>query len=123
MSRTLWKALGILSLVAGLSLLIQAPDVFVTRPPDKQLEFIIGTAALIGLCIVIAVACWFPQSHPVTLRLIGAIGVAGCIFSIFDSFRHTEIGWLGIISRLGLIFCLWLPGSMYLVIKGKMTGF
>ncbi|MBW4646444.1 MAG: hypothetical protein KME23_26210 [Goleter apudmare HA4340-LM2] len=79
------------------------------------------TSPTVGLCVVIAIACWFPQSHPVTLRLIGVIGIAGCIFSIFDSFRHPEFGWLGIVARLGLIFTLWLPGSIYLLIKGRMS--
>ncbi|AUT03064.1 hypothetical protein CLI64_23125 [Nostoc sp. CENA543] len=121
MSRTFWKVLGVLSLLAGISLLMQSPGVFATRSPDKQLEFIIGTAALVGLCGLFAIACWFPQSHKFTLRVIGLFGVVACLFSIYDIFRDRHLNWVAMFSRLALIVGLWLPGSLYLVKKGNMT--
>ncbi|WP_144050832.1 hypothetical protein [Nostoc sp. PCC 7524] len=120
MSKTFWKVLGVLSMLAAISLLMQSPGVFATRPPDKQLEFIIGTAAIVGLCSVFAIACWFPRSHAISLRVIGLIGLASCIFAIYDIFRDGTLNWVVITSRLGLILGFWLPSSLFLVSKGKM---
>ncbi|KAF3890080.1 MULTISPECIES: hypothetical protein [Nostocales] len=121
MSRTVWIVLGISSIVAAVSLLVQAPDVFATRPPDKQLEFILFLAGLVGLCGTFAVACFFPKSHPITLRIIGAIGVVSCVFSIYSSFQDRSLNWIGVASRLSIVLGFWLPGSIYLLLKGKMT--
>ncbi|HIK08407.1 MAG TPA: hypothetical protein IGS40_27655 [Trichormus sp. M33_DOE_039] len=123
MSRTFWKVLGVLSLLAGISLLMQSPGVFATRPPDKQLEFIIGTAALVGLCGLFAIACWFPQSHQITLRVIGLFGMASCLFSIYDIFRVLPPNWLAISPRLVLIIGFWLPVSFFLIKKGSMKDY
>jgi asparagine N-glycosylation enzyme membrane subunit Stt3 len=63
-----------------------------------------------GFCIVIAIACVFPQSHPVTLRLIGAI-----IFLAYvsDSFHTQNLG------RAFVGFLVWGIPSGYLAVMGK----
>ncbi|WP_066424518.1 hypothetical protein [Anabaena sp. 4-3] len=122
MSKTFWKVLGVLSMLGGISLLMQSPGVFATRPPDKQVEFIIGTTVLVGLCFVFAIACWFPQSHAISLRVVGLVGVASCVYSIYDMFHNRSLNWLAITSRLGLIFGFWLPGSLFLISKGNMRN-
>lgn len=121
MRRSVWIGIGILSILAGMSLLVQAPEIFATRPPDKQMEFIFGTGGLVGLCGAIAIACFFPSSHPITLRLIGVIGITSCVYSMYDSFQDRDLVWVKIISRFILIFGFWGPFSIYLTIKGKMT--
>ena len=123
MHRSIWIVLGILSALAGLSLLQQSPQVFATRAPEQKLDFILGTISLVGLCGVCSIACLFPRSHPVTLRIIGGIGIASCLFSIYSTFRDPEVVWLVILLRLALILIFWLPASIFLVYKGRMKGF
>jgi len=115
MSRTIWIILGILSILAGLLLILAAPERLAALPPDQHPKLILGLAGFVGLCGVIAVTCFFPKSYPVTLRILGAFGIAGCIFHLVEGVRQHNF------TQFPILFVFWLPGSIYLVVKGKMT--
>lgn len=122
MRRSVWIVLGIFSILAAISLLIRAPEAFATRPPGRQTDFILGTGGLVGILSVSAIACFFPRSHPITLRIIGVLGVISCMFSMYSTFRSFDLNWATLIARLALILMFWLPASIYLSITGKLTG-
>ena len=117
MSRTLYIVLGVLAILCGVSLVMQIPEILATRPPDNLVVFYGGTAALVGLCLVIAITCFFPKSHPITLRIIGAIGIVSTIYYLYDSFHNHKF------AQVGTALLFWLPRSIYLVLKGNMTDF
>jgi hypothetical protein len=114
MSRTLYIVLGIFAILCAISLVANIPEILATRPPGNPLVFFGGTAALVGVCIVIAIMCFFPRSHPITLRIIGAIGLVSTLYYLYDSFRAHNF------ARVGIALFFWLPGSIYLIFKGKM---
>jgi hypothetical protein len=65
------------------------------------------------LCATIAIACFFPQTHPITLRIIGTtIFVAYVVYAV-DSFGSKNFG------RALLGFAIWGLPSGYLAIAGK----
>ena len=115
MSRTLYKILGSCAILAAISLVMQAREILATRPPTNLTEFYFGTAFLIGLCLVSAIICFFPRSHPVTLRVIGVVGVISTLYYLYDSFHNHKF------AQVGTALVFWLPGSIYLIMKGKMT--
>jgi len=117
MNRTFYNILGFLSVIAGISLILQMREILATRPPENLSSFYSGTALLVGVCIVIAIFCFFPKSHPVTLRIIGAIGLISTIYYLYDAFHNHNF------AQLGTALFFWLPGSIYLIVKGKMTDF
>ncbi|MBE9103230.1 hypothetical protein IQ267_27690 [filamentous cyanobacterium LEGE 07170] len=122
MRRSIWIVLGIASILAAASLLIQAPDIFATRPPEQQTDFILGTGGFVGILGVIAIACFFPRSHPITLRIIGVLGIISCMFSIYSTFRNFDRNWAMLLSRLAINLIFWLPASIYLAITGRLSG-
>lgn len=123
MRRSIWIVLGISSVLAGIVLLTEAPRIFETRAPDQRLSFIFGTVILVGLCGVLAITCFFPRSHPITLRIIGFIGIISCLFLIYSIFGNPEFSWFVILLRLLPVLMFWLPCSIFLLYKGRLTGF
>ncbi|MFB2924309.1 MULTISPECIES: hypothetical protein [Aerosakkonema] len=115
MNRTFYNILGFLSVIAGISLIVQMREILATRPPENLPLFYWGTAGLVGVCVVIAIFCFFPKSHPYTLRIIGAIGLLSTIYYLYEAFHN------GNFFQVGTALLFWLPGSIYLIVKGKMT--
>lgn len=112
-----WTVLGIASLIAGVHLLLSLLDTLDTLPPAGQGR---GTAlllwsGLIGICLISALLCLFPQSHWITLRILGAYGVVASIFNIINAVQHQN----GVQIVMSLLF--WLPGSIFLLWKGQLT--
>lgn len=66
-----------------------------------------------AFCVVIAIACFFPQSHPITLRLIGIMIFCAYIAYVSDSFRTPNLG------RAIVGFLVWGIPSGYLAVMGK----
>lgn len=115
MNRTFYNILGFLSVIAGISLIVQMREILATRPPENLSLFYWGTAGIVGVCVVIAIFCFFPKSHPYTLRIIGVFGLISTIYYLYDAFRTQNF------FQVGTAFLFWLPGSIYLILKGKMT--
>lgn len=111
----IYKVLGLLAILGGISLIVQAREILATRPPENLSLFYWGTAGMVGLCAIIAIFCFFPQSHPITLRIIGAIGIVSTIYYLYDSFYNHKF------AQVGIALLFWLPGSIYLFLKGKMS--
>lgn len=65
------------------------------------------------LFVVIAIACFFPQSHPVTLRIIGATIFCTYVWYVVASFPTQNL------SRAIIGFFVWGVPSGYLAIAGK----
>lgn len=66
-----------------------------------------------AFCMIIAIACFFPQSHPITLRLIGAMIFCTYVAYVSDSFRNQNL------SRAIVGFLVWGIPSGYLAVMGK----
>ncbi|MEO0378611.1 MAG: hypothetical protein AAF329_29270 [Cyanobacteria bacterium P01_A01_bin.17] len=77
--------------------------------PSGALVFY-GMAAV---CVIIAVACLFPKSHPVTLRLIGGLILSAYVIYVFDSFQTQNF------TRAVVGFLVWGLPSGYLAVTGK----
>ncbi|MEH1821969.1 MAG: hypothetical protein V7L31_23300 [Nostoc sp.] len=115
MSKTLWNILGILTIFAGISLFMMAPERFAALPPDQRPKFITGGVLIAGILSVIASTCFFPKVRPITLRILGTVGIASCVFDLIEGFHRGDF------SQFAIILVFWLPGSIYLMVKGKMT--
>ncbi|NMF57321.1 hypothetical protein [Pseudanabaena yagii] len=115
MSKTTWNILGILTIVAGILLFMLAPERYAALTPEQRPTFIAGGVLILAVLGAIASTCFFPKSRPVTLRILGAIGIASCIFTLIEGAHQ------GNFSRFPVTIGFWLPGSVYLVVKGKMT--
>jgi len=114
MSKTTWNILGILTLLVGIYLFMSIPESFAVLPPDRRPKFIEGCVLDGGMLGVIVGICFFPKSRPITLRILGAIGVAACVFNLIDGAQR------GNFSQFPINLAFWLPGSIYLVIKGQL---
>jgi len=114
MSKTTWNILGILTILAGISFFMLIPEKFAVLPPEQRPKFIEGCVVLGGVLGVIAGICFFPKSRPITLRILGAIGVAACVFNLIDGAQR------GNFSQFPINLAFWLPGSIYLVVKGQL---
>lgn len=110
----IYRVLGAFSLVAGLSLVLRSLEIWQERPPEDPLLFVVGTIALVCVCGLMAIACFFPKTHPVTLRGIGIIGLLGSLFFLFEQVRDRPF----FAFAPALLF--WLPGSLYLIFQGKL---
>lgn len=110
----IYRVLGVLSLAAGLSLILRSLEVWQERPPEDPALFIGGSIALIGVCGLMGIACLFPRTHPVTLRAIGVIGLMGSLFFVWEQVRDRQ--FLALLPA----FFFWLPGSFYLIGRGKL---
>ncbi|WP_146138579.1 hypothetical protein [Chamaesiphon polymorphus] len=69
--------------------------------------------AMALFCGIIAMACFFPKGHPVTLRIIGSVILGSYITYVCSSFGTPNFGR----SVIGLF--MWGIPSGYLAIKGK----
>ena len=114
MSKTTWNILGILTILAGISFFMLIPEKFAVLPPDRRPKFIEGCVLLGGVLGVIVGICFFPKSRTITLRILGAIGIAGCVFNLIDGAQR------GNFSQFPVTLAFWLPGSIYLVVKGQL---
>ena len=68
---------------------------------------------LSAICGIVAIACLFPKSHSVTLRLIGIVIFGTYIFYAFDSFQTRNF------VRAIIGFLVWGLSSGYLAIAGR----
>lgn len=100
-------AIGIVALLSALGFFITALDP--EGLPAGATEFY-GMAAL---CVIIAVACFFPQTHRVTLRIIGTAIFCGYVVYVYDSFQTQNF------ARAIRGFLFWGIPSGYLAIMGK----
>ncbi len=116
MRRKFYIGLGMLSLLGAVQMGRMMAALVVTQPPKNPVEFYLGSSGLIGICLVSAIFCFFPKSHPVTLRIIGFYGLCSCIYILLDCVINHAI------VNLPMLFAFWLPGSIYLVWTGKMTA-
>jgi hypothetical protein len=76
----------------------------------------VGAIVFYGMalfCVVIAIACFFPKGHPVTLRIIGIV-----IFYAYVSYAYDSLHTQNFRRAVGG-FLLWGVPSGYLAIKGK----
>ena len=113
-SKIVWYIMGILTILATILFFMGIPERLAVLPPDQHPKLIYGSI-LFGVVLgTIIVTCFFPRVHTVSLRIIGAISMACCVFNLIDSFRTRNF------SQFPLTLSLWLPGSIYLVVKGKM---
>ena len=115
MNRTIYKVLGVAALLCIFLLVSGTAERAAELPPEDRSLLYWGTAAMVGVCLAIAAACFFPRSHPVSLRILGAIGIASSIFYLVENIRE------GRFIALGPALLFWLPGSLYLAIAGKLT--
>ncbi|MDY7016043.1 MAG: hypothetical protein SVX43_21080 [Cyanobacteriota bacterium] len=100
-------AIGIVALLGAVGFFLTAldPSDFPAGPPVFY-----GLAAVFA---IVAIACFFPKSHPVSLRLIGAIIFAAYVGYIIDSFQTQDFG------RAVVGFIVWGVPSGYMAISGK----
>ena len=68
---------------------------------------------LAAFCVVVAIACLFPKSHPITLRMIGTI-----IFCIYVAYVGDSLHSHNLVRALVGLIVIGLPAG-YLGIKGK----
>lgn len=103
-------AIGLVALLGAVGFFLTARDPSGLPSEDPFLFY--GLAAAF---VVIAIACFFPKSHPVTLRLIGGLIFVAGITNVILSFSSGGL----LTSIVGLI--IWGPLSVYLMIKGKLS--
>ncbi len=114
MSKTTWNILGILTIVVGVILFMSLPEKFAALTPEQRPTFISGGVLIFVVLGVVVSTCFIPKSRPLTLRILGAIAIACCIFNLIEGGRKGDF------SGFPLTIGLWLPGSVYLVVKGKL---
>lgn len=112
---TIWNILGGLTVLMTVLFLAGVPERLAALPPDQHPKFIAGVALFTSFLIVIALTCLVPRSRPFTLRVLGAIGLAGSVFILVDGFQNRNF------VQFPITLLFWLPGSIYLMLKGKMT--
>jgi uncharacterized membrane protein len=117
MSRTIYWVLGSAAILCSGLLTLQLPEVLARNPPESQLKVWIGFLGFLGLCVTIAIACFFPRSYPVTLRILGVVGLAGVIFTLTEHWRDRNL------TGMTIAVLFWLPGSLYLIYKGDLGRF
>lgn len=100
-------AIGIVALVCAIGFFMTALDPS-GLPAGSNVFY-----GMTALCITVAIACFFPKSHPITLRMIGATIFFSYADYIIDSF-HTQ----NLVRAIAGFFVWGLP-SGYLAITGK----
>lgn len=100
-------AIGIVALLCAIGFFMTALDP--SGLPAGASVFYGMTA----LCVTIAIACFFPKSHPITLRIIGATIFFLYADYVINSFRSQNFG------RAIAGFFIWGLPSGYLAIAGK----
>jgi lipopolysaccharide export LptBFGC system permease protein LptF len=113
MSRFVWNFLGGCTVLAGILLLNMGQERRAELPPDEHHNLIWMLVLFEVVLASIAIACFFPKSHKVTLRIIGAIGVIGCVFNLVQGFHQRDF------SQYPTSF-LWLLPSLYLLWRGDL---
>ena len=101
-------AIGVVALLCAFGFLITALDPSSGLPAGPLVFY--GMALLF---VVIAIACFFPKSHPITLRIIGTVIFIAYVLYVLDSFHNQNLGR----AILGLL--VWGLPSGYLAIMGK----
>ena len=81
MSKWVWNVLGGCTVLAGILLLQMEQERSAQLPPNQRDGQILTLVLFEAVLAAIACACFFPKTHPVTLRIIGVIGVAACGFN------------------------------------------
>ena len=113
MSRWVWIMLGGCTVLAGILLLPMAQQGITQFPPNQRN----GQIAVLILCeavlAAIALACFVPKTHPVTLRIIGVISVAAIGFNLLEGFRQRDFSHYP-------MNLFWLPPSLYLLWRGDL---
>ena len=113
MSRFVWNFLGGCTVLAGILLFQTVQERRAQLPPTQPRPSILALVAFEAVLAAIAIACFFPKTHPVTLRIIGVIGVVGCVFNLVQGFRQGDFTQYPM--------CLfWLLPSIYLVWRGDL---
>lgn len=115
MSKAIWNILGVLMILATIQVLAWISERLPELPPEQHSQFIAGVGLFASVLVAIAAACLFPPSRPVTLGILGVIGIIGCIFNLVEGFHQRNF------SQVPITLLLWLPASIYLVVKGKIT--
>lgn len=98
--------------IGGVALLCAAAFLMTALDPSGLPAGAFPFYVLAVFCVVIAIACVFPQSHPVTLRLIGAVIFLAYAAYVSDSFNTKNFG------RAFVGFLVWGIPSGYLAIMG-----
>ncbi len=114
MSKTVWYILGALTILASILFFSYIPERLAALPPDQHPKLIAGCVLFAGVLGTIITICFFPRVNPVTLRIMGVIGIAGCVFNLREALYTKNF------SQLPITLAFWLPGSTYLVVKGKL---
>jgi len=115
MRQRVWTILGVLTILAGISLFFGMVEQFPNVPPDQRQKYIAGGIFFSGLLSVVAGTCFLPKVRPLTLRILGTYGAVGCLFLLVEGVRQRDF------SQFPIILVFWLPGSIYLILKGKMN--
>ena len=100
-------AIGLVAAISAIGFWMTARN-----PPEHLPNGAMEFYGMTVLAITIAIACFFPKTHPVTLRIIGTSIFVGYVAYVVDSFQTREL----IRAIVGLI--LWGIPSGYLAIMG-----
>ena len=100
-------AIGVVALLCAAVFFIIALD------PSSLAAGAFASYGIAAFFIAIAIACFFPQSHPITLRLIGIIIFAIYVAYVYESFLTQNL------SRAVVGFLVWGIPSGYLAVMGK----
>jgi hypothetical protein len=90
MSRWVWNVLGGCTVLAGILLLQMVRERSAQLPPNQRDGQILALVLSEAVLAAIAFACFFPKTHPVTLRIIAVIGIAACGFNLLQGFRQGD---------------------------------
>ncbi|MEB3231638.1 MAG: hypothetical protein VKJ64_11565 [Leptolyngbyaceae bacterium] len=113
MSRFVWNFLGGCTVVSGFLLLTMRNEQATQLPPDQQGTSILFLVLFEALLALIAISCFFPKSHPVTLRVIGVLGVVSCGFNLVQGFRQRDFSYYP-------MNLFWLAPCLYLIWRGDL---
>ncbi|MEM9540996.1 MAG: hypothetical protein AAGA60_16025 [Cyanobacteria bacterium P01_E01_bin.42] len=108
MSRGARIAIAIAALLCSSIFLMTALDPDSGFPASPSVFY--GLAAF---CVIIAIACVFPKSHPITLRIIGTMIFLAYAVYVVDSFNTDNL------PRALMGFIVWGLPSGYLALMGK----
>lgn len=101
-------------IVIGIFALLVAVGFFITALNPEGLPMgAAGFYAMAVLFVIVAIACFFPKTHPFTLRIIGTVIFCGYAAYAYDSFQTQNF------SRAIKGFIFWGIPSGYLAIMGK----
>ncbi len=102
--------IGIVALLCGISFLISAID------PDGTIKNPLMAYGITVFCFSIAIACFFPQSHSITLRFISGAIFIGFASYVIESFGTEKL------DRALMGFIVWGLPSGYVMIMGRFPS-